>query len=613
MRLLITLGAVLWALALGPASAAAITGLQEISVANSLTVSRPGRPEVTEAKVPLPFYWDAHFFGDGGAAVLRLPLSADISKDGVSALYFRAIGNGYRIYIDDELIDESMDPAGIQADTVKRPRMVMIPPKLMAPGAAHVLRIDIGAAPMRKAALSSVVVGRRDLVQSLFLKEDAADWISVTLLSAAALLLGLLSLSLWWFSRERFFLAFAFGAFIWIPRISDSLVDAPLLKWPAWGGLLLVAITAYNLNSAWLAREIMGPRFQWTVRLAIVAFPLLTALALIGSMGYVVPALQAWRVAILCFGCLMAFSLLREAWIDSTREKRLFAMAMIAAIGGGMLDWIYNRFVGALYGNAPFSRLGFVLLAVFMVWYVGTRLTQSLRSKQDANLHLQREVADVTEQLRASYEHARQVEYKEAIASERQRIMRDIHDGLGSRLIDVVGHLRQPKANTELALLEAQSALDELRLTVDSMTGAGGDVGTVLGTLRHRLLKRFEGARLMLHWQVDQLPRVVSLTPVTVRNLQLLLVECFSNIIQHARATEVTVRAYAEHETITIAVTDNGVGFEPIATGGGRGLDSMQARAAQMRGSLVITSAPGCGASVQLRFSIKDLSSGHRS
>lgn len=559
----------------------------------------------------MPFYWDARFLGEGGTAVLRFSLTADMTKDGVLALYFRAIGNGYRIYVNDELIDESIDPAGIQADTVKRPRMVLIPPKLMAPGIDHILEIAIGAAPMRRATLSSVVIGRQDLVRSLYLKEDAADWISVTLLSSAALLLGLLALTLWWFSRERFFLAFAFGALMWIPRISDSLVDIPLLPWPAWGGLLVVTVTAYNLNSAWLAREIMGPRFQWMLLLAVAAFPLLAAFALAGAMWNVVMALQVWRVALLLFSCMMTLSLLREVWIDPARQKRLFAVAMLAAIGGGMVDWVYNRFVGALYGAAPFSRLGFVLLAVFMAWYVGTRFTESLRSKQDANRRLQQEVADVTAQLSASYEYAKQAEHKAAIASERQRIMRDIHDGLGSRLIDVVGHLRQPKANTEMALLEAQSALDELRLTVDSMTGAVGDVGTVLGTLRHRLLKRFEGAGLLLHWQVDRLPQMASLTPASVRNLQLLMLECLSNIIQHARATDVTVRAYSEDETIVIAITDNGIGFEPVATTGGRGMDSMRARASQMRGSLVVTSAPGCGTSMELRLSIGEMSGEH--
>jgi hypothetical protein len=64
----------------------------------------------------------------------------------------------------------------------------------MAPGALHVLEIAIGAAPMRRATLSSIVVGRQDLVRSAFLNEDAADWITVPLLSTAALLLGLLAL-----------------------------------------------------------------------------------------------------------------------------------------------------------------------------------------------------------------------------------------------------------------------------------------------------------------------------------------------------------------------------------------------------------------------------------
>jgi signal transduction histidine kinase len=86
------------------------------------------------------------------------------------------------------------------------------------------------------------------------------------------------------------------------------------------------------------------------------------------------------------------------------------------------------------------------------------------------------------------------------------------------------------------------------------------------------------------------------------------MLECFSNVIQHARATEVTVRAYGEDEAIVIAVTDNGVGFEPAATSGGRGMDSVRARASQMQGRLVVTSAPGRGTSMELRLSIGEIS-----
>lgn len=602
MRFLIFLAALLLVLAAGPATAVTTAGLVEISVADSVLLRRQGSAETMETKVPMPFYWDTRYLGYGGTAVFRYSLTADMTRDGVSALYFPVIGNGYRIYIDDELIDESIDPAGIRADTVKRARMVLIPPKLMAPGTPHILQIAIGAAAMRRAALSSIIFGRQDLVRSLYLKEDAAAWISVTLLSAAAALLGLFALTLWWFSRDRFFLSFAFGALMWFPRISDSLVDSPILQWPAWGGFLVITATAYTLNAAWLAREILGQRFRWILRLAIYASPVLAALAVAAVMWNVVLAFQVWRGALLIFGWLMTVAILREVWIDSTQEKTLFAVAMLAAISGGMADWVYNRFVGALYGAAPFSRFGFAMIVAFMVWYVGSRLTESLRSKQEVNRRLQQQVADATARLRDSYEQAKQAEHKEAVNTERQRIMHDIHDGLGSRLIDVVGHLRQPKANTAMALREAQLALDELRLTVDSMADVGGDVGTVLGTLRHRLLKRFEEAGLSLRWEVDQLPQMASLTPTTVRNLQLLMQECFSNIIQHSRATEVTVRAYREGESVIVAVSDNGTGFDPAATTRGRGMDSMRTRASQMQGSLAVESTPGDGTSLKLRL-----------
>src|SRR5262249_29289099 len=76
--------------------------------------------------------------------------------------------------------------------------------------------------------------------------------------------------------------------------------------------------------------------------------------------------------------------------------------------------------------------------------------------------------------------------------------------------------------------------------------------------------------------------------------------EALRNAARHARATEVTVSLRRWGGGLQLAVTDNGVGFDP-KRGGGRpslGLASMRQRARLLAGELDIDSAPGRGPTI---------------
>jgi signal transduction histidine kinase len=82
------------------------------------------------------------------------------------------------------------------------------------------------------------------------------------------------------------------------------------------------------------------------------------------------------------------------------------------------------------------------------------------------------------------------------------------------------------------------------------------------------------------------------LTSEQRRHLYLMLKESFTNIVRHARATHVTVRASTTGRTLRVEIADDGVGLEGGAAteGSGRGLDSLRQRAALLGGSLSIVS-----------------------
>lgn len=86
-----------------------------------------------------------------------------------------------------------------------------------------------------------------------------------------------------------------------------------------------------------------------------------------------------------------------------------------------------------------------------------------------------------------------------------------------------------------------------------------------------------------------------------------ILREAISNSLRHGRARLVTLRAERSDDTVAIAVTDDGAGFdaaEEVPGHRGHGLANMQARAAALGGSVRVTSNPGKGTRVLLTLPV---------
>jgi signal transduction histidine kinase len=196
----------------------------------------------------------------------------------------------------------------------------------------------------------------------------------------------------------------------------------------------------------------------------------------------------------------------------------------------------------------------------------------------------------------------RRAEHERALALERQRIMADMHDGLGSSLVGLLGAVQSGKPSLGEVERRLLDALQELRLAVDALEPMDGDLGVVLGNVRHRMRAAIEDSGVKFHWQVGELPHVSYLTPQAILAVQRIILEALTNALRHSKAGAVTVSAQVEDGWLRIQVTDDGVGFKELSPSRGRGLDNLRRRAADLGGSLDIHSVPGAGASVILRL-----------
>lgn len=204
--------------------------------------------------------------------------------------------------------------------------------------------------------------------------------------------------------------------------------------------------------------------------------------------------------------------------------------------------------------------------------------------------------------------HQSERAYREARAYERRRITQELHDSLAQQVFYL--HL----------------GLDQL--AEDSALALSGGVTQQLATMRDVAADVYEQIRnnlsILRAWEqvslteaVTELARVSAhnsdmsvtidvqgepgwLSPHTCEQLYGVVREALNNIIKHARARHVQLQLAWSVERLTIALLDDGVGFEPerLAPEGHYGLALMRESIDALQGELEIESTPGRGTSI---------------
>jgi signal transduction histidine kinase len=188
-----------------------------------------------------------------------------------------------------------------------------------------------------------------------------------------------------------------------------------------------------------------------------------------------------------------------------------------------------------------------------------------------------------------------------AVLEERERIARDIHDGVAQDLAFILQQGRrlaaEPGAPTRLAALvaAAEAALDECRHAIAALTRSGDEPLAEALTLTAVETAGREGADVETHIDAG-----VAVTTVIQEALLRVTREAIINAVRHGRAGTVNV-AFRSTPLLQLEVTDDGSGFDvasAMSAPGRMGLRSMQARINAIGGELDIHSRPGQGTRV---------------
>jgi signal transduction histidine kinase len=365
--------------------------------------------------------------------------------------------------------------------------------------------------------------------------------------------------------------------------------------------LLVITCSIWIALSAFINEWTNGPRSYRRALLAICA----VAWAIVGTLyatledchaAYVLSAhvSSVLGAAALIF---MTQRLFRHYWFASAST---WAEITVSTIGLALAVASFatqSQFVPGLSALASvegdaFSKLGALSIVLFIAIGLARQGTGLYHLATLNNETLKRRVADKERELEANHALLREQERERTLSAERGRIMRDVHDGIGSQLLGLLVQARSGTTKSSDMTAGLQAAIDDLYLVVDSLDGVDGALETALGTFRTRIEPKCAAAGVEIVWNVEDVGTTKTLGPASVLQIYRILQEALSNAIRHGKPKRINFALHRQSPAAPISLTlkDDGSGFDSKASPAGRGLANMRKRAASIGATLDITS-----------------------
>jgi signal transduction histidine kinase/ligand-binding sensor domain-containing protein len=320
-----------------------------------------------------------------------------------------------------------------------------------------------------------------------------------------------------------------------------------------------------------------------------------------------------------------------KEWIYAGSQRRvdypnLSPGSYIFRVKGSNNDGIWNeegtsvrvRIAPPLWGTWWFWVIAISLVARGL--WTGYRRRVAAIEERSRELELQ--VEERTTELKREIEQRMQVEealqvseMEQAVAAERSRLARDLHDSVTQSLysLTLLAEAGQRMARArDIDQIEgnqarlgeiAQQALQEMRLMLYELRPLELETLGLVEAIEQRIeaVERRAGleARLITEGEM-KLPAELE------EELYRVAQEALNNALKHAMASRVSVTLQAQEGKICLAVKDNGHGFDPAQARnkGGLGLVSMQERAEKIGGQLIVRSTPGEGTEIKITATI---------
>lgn len=289
-------------------------------------------------------------------------------------------------------------------------------------------------------------------------------------------------------------------------------------------------------------------------------------------------------------------------WMNAGTERSALYSRLVAGK--------YRFRVEASYGNGPWqeSATAFAFIVTPFFWQTWAFRAGALALFTAIVIALVRYIS-----FRRMRTALRTFEQQAALEREKARIARDLHDNLGSRLTRIMTLSKltfrdreapeKTSAHARQIGTTAKQVINLVDETVWVLNPRNDNLPNFLNYVGQTAVDFLHEADIRCRVDLPEHPRERILSADVRHNLFLVVQEALNNVARHARATEVWLRATDADGRLTLAIADNGCGFDhPPLNGSAEGLRNMRQRMTELDGELHIKSGSGAGTRITLVY-----------
>lgn len=515
------------------------------------------------------------------------------------SLYFWRYNQSLTLFLNGQALDGDEMVEGFHTSAWNRGRLVTLRVGDWLPG-QNVFHVRFQPS-IFGGTFSPVKFGLTDSLKPVW--QERFFWrISVNeILLGFSLLSALTTLVLWLFRRsDNIYLWFLGITLSWSLVTTHMVIYHNPVPYQYWLPLVHMAIDSWSFFLFGFLNRVLQYRFVRSEKILLV----LWGCALMSHAF--MPRDYFWLAAYLFHVALLVpiVYLLGRTVIDVFRSGGRLAIAVALALLGQILFsghdlWLFFGAKGEVWETSQhLSQFGVPLLIAVLLITLIVRFTRALGEAEDLNAQLEHRVLEARRALEKSYEEKQRLELDRAAAEERQKIYRDLHDDVGSKLLAISRQEENPAADL------AGSALESIREAVYRSNYTDEPLLSFLANMREEVTMRTAAQGIACHWFEDpDLPEDI-LDTTQCYHLSRILRELVTNSLAHSQCSEIKVSFEVDEnslEDLVFQFSDNGHGKIGLTSVLGSGVNNIKVRAEQIGGVASWLNADG--ARFELRFS----------
>lgn len=510
------------------------------------------------------------------------------------AIYVPFVSQNAALWIDGLWFGDGGSMQAPVARNWNRPLLFVVDARIVSQ--ANDIRLQVRSSGQGEGYLGTIYVGPRDIIEPYFDRHLAWRVEVERSLTTALVVFGSLTLMIGLLRRnETPYLWFSATAFLWaLHELNLFLVDIPLPD-RLWETFVIVTLGWSFLSMQLFVYRYINVPLGWLTP-AFIAWAFVGPLPMflmdltgIRTYGYVVWLALLVPIGLYTLGKLFVHYARTQDRSASILSASGLVLMVFAAHDLMMASLVWNR------EDAHLMQFGALLSIAVIGLLLIARFIEALDTAERLTGQLEARIQAKEAELKRHYERVARLEHESAINEERERIMRDIHDGVGGQLVTALT-LLDSSQDKVFARESIADALIDLRLVIDSLDVEASDLATALGMLRMRLESKLKAAGVTLKWVIDDLPELAGFGPGRALQVMRIVQEALTNAMRHANAQSIRLEARADTRDgikgASIAIVDDGTGFDPTSNRGGRGLANQRYRADAIDAVLDLTSSP---------------------